>query len=111
MSLPSSLSLLTLWVACAAAVALPPLPATTATNDWDVEPDPPTESSDLEVCYNGDESSVSYQLEGEAIQTVDVSENGSFTIPKAKLKGKSFVRLMAGGGERGYVVISIRKSR
>ncbi len=80
-------------------------------NDWTTIPDPPDANQDLEVRYDGDDTTVSFQVEGGPIETVDLAERSSFKIPKAKLRGKGFVRFMAGGGERGYRVVRIPASK
>ncbi|MCB9920514.1 MAG: hypothetical protein H6832_19080 [Planctomycetes bacterium] len=85
-------------------------PRVTSGEDFDVEPDPPTTDQDLEISYSGLETEIDYQVEGEGPVRVDVSEDGAFKIPKEKLTGKKFIRIVArGGGEAGYLVIYFKK--
>ncbi len=97
------LSLSCAFVVLAAASAVSPR---ASGEDFDIAPTPPTTDQDLEVSYLGLETEVDYQVEGEKPVRIDVSKNGSFRIPKDKLKGKKFVRIVArGGGEAGYLVV------
>ncbi len=83
------------------------LPAQAFDDDWTVDPDPPTADQDLTITYHGADDQVSYEVEGEGSVDVDTSR-GSFTIPKAKLAGKSYVKLKASGGEAGFRIVRLR---
>ena len=109
-------ALLTLFLASATIHVAPGVtmdsvaPRVVGGEDFDVEPDPPTTDQDLEISYSGLETEIDYQVEGEGPVRVDVSEVSKFKIPKEKLTGKKFVRIVArGGGEAGYLVIYFKK--
>ena len=76
-------------------------------SQWTIEPDPPTTGADLEVSYDGEETEVFYQVDGEDPVPVDLSELSSFTIPAAKLRGKRYVKLIAHGGEDNYRIVRL----
>lgn len=80
-------------------------------SNWSVEPDPPESGKDLDVSYDGDEpdidEAVYYVDDGPAVR-VKLGEDGKFTIPASKLKGKSYLKLWArGAGEAGVRIIRL----
>ncbi len=97
-------------VACLLVLLSSPSPRSLSGEDFLVEPDPPTTAQDLEVSYSGLETEIDYEVEGEAPVRIDLSEIGSFKIPKSKLTGKKWVRIVArGGGEAGYLVVRFKE--
>ena len=82
------------------------------TPDWIIQPDPPTNTQDMDVTYSGsdpDITEVVYYTDDEEPVRVDISQKASFTIPASALKGKSFVKLIApGGGEDGIRIVRFK---
>lgn len=83
-------------------------------SDWIIRPDPPSTDQDLTATYVGDPDAetASYSIDGGPVVNVDLKGKMRIRIPKAKLRGKSFVRFHAkGGGEDGIRVVHLAKSR